>query len=220
MTAPLNLAEAFLLLALREDGKKYVQGSELDTGLAGAVLSDLVVTRAIDLQDKDVVLTPAAESPLPFLQPYVQQIADAGRTRSAKHWVKAFRSKELRERVQSSLVQQGLVTSEPGKKFGLFPTTLFPSTHSEIERIVKSRVDAVLKGVEKPDEWAASLIGVCDATGVLKKSFGPVSKQRVKEITEGEWASAAVKKIIAQANAAVQGAVIATVAANGSNSGN
>lgn len=219
MTAPLNLAEAFLLLALKDDGKRSVQGRDLDTGLAGAVLSDLVVTRSIDLQGKDVVLTPQSGT-IPFLVPFVEQIRAAGKSKSAKHWVRAFRSKDLRARVESSLVAQGLVTSAPGKTFGLFPTTLFPSTHSEVERVVKSRVDAVLSGAEKPDEWTASLIAVCDATGVLKKAFGPVSKQRIKQITEGEWASAAVKKIIAQANAAVRSAVISTVAANGSNSGN
>jgi hypothetical protein len=87
-----------------------------------------------------------------------------------------------------------------------------------VEQAIRARVESVLAGAE-PDERGAMLIAVLHACKLDRKAFPDADKERFKEIAEGEWAGAAVRKAIAAVYTAVTVTTIAAVAAATSVSG-
>ncbi|MDQ0646503.1 hypothetical protein QFZ53_000699 [Microbacterium natoriense] len=212
------LADALFLLAHRPDGKRVVQRKFLKIGLGGALLTDLVVHRRVSLVDGKVVPDDTGAVPPGLLGEFDAMVRSEARPRSAKHWVRRFRCSDVEGRVAGHAVDSGLATTEEDVVLGFIPVVRYAPNQAALDDLA-NRVADVLADRRTATEWDASLVGLCDATGVLKKVFPGIAKSAVKSITEGEWASEAVRKVIKQANAAVRNAVISTVNANNGSQG-
>ncbi|WP_179223230.1 GOLPH3/VPS74 family protein [Microbacterium sp. Yaish 1] len=213
-----RLADSLFVLAHRPDGKRVVQRKFLTIGLGGAVLTDLVVHRRVSLADAKVVPDDAGVV-LPGLPGEFDAIVRSeARPRSAEHWVRKFRSSDVEGRVAGHAVRSGLATAEEDAVLGFIPVARYAPNQAALDDLA-ARVSDVLADRRTATDWDASLVGLCDATGVLKKVFPGTPKSAVKSITEGEWASEALRKVITQANAAVRNAVISTVHANNGSQG-
>ncbi|WIB69568.1 GPP34 family phosphoprotein [Curtobacterium sp. MCBD17_026] len=217
MAEQLTVPQAFALLQVEPDGRHALDGSTLDTGLAGAVLADLALRGAVSLQDGLVAVVNGAATGDPVLDGVVGSIAAAGAPRKAKWWVSRLGKRQLRDDVFAGLVELGVISIEQGKVLGLFPTTKHPERDGAPEALLRSGIADVLAGRAGPTPFSAAVIGLLDATNTLRKQFGAVDKDLLKEITSGTWASPAVKAVLEEIEAATMVVIMAgTIAATGS----
>ncbi|PZE66730.1 GPP34 family phosphoprotein [Curtobacterium sp. MCPF17_018] len=217
MAEQLTVPQAFALLQVEPDGRHALDGSTLDTGLAGAVLADLALRGVVSLQDGLVTVVNGAATGDPVLDGVVGSIAAAGAPRKAKWWVSRLGKRQLRDDVFAGLVERGVIRVEQGKVLGLFPTTKHPERDGAPEALLRSGIADVLAGRAGPTPFSAAVIGLLDATNTLRKQFGAVDKDLVKEITSGTWASPAVKAVLEEIEAATMVVIMAgTIAATGS----
>lgn len=213
------IAEEVLLLAYSEvEGRQLVGSSELDAALGGSLLAELAINGRIDLADKKVTVldpTPLGDEELDAT---LARIAADPKKRRPDWWVQRLHSSKLRKRLLSGLAGRGVLGEEQRKILGVFPSTRYPERDPSVEQGIRERVQSVLSGAE-PDERVAVLIAVLHAAKIDRKAFPGASKERIKEITEGEWAGEAVAKAIAAVNAAVMTAVMAGAVAGSISSG-
>ncbi|WP_434770550.1 GOLPH3/VPS74 family protein [Curtobacterium flaccumfaciens] len=213
MAEQLTVPQAFALLQVEPDGRHALDGSTLDTGLAGAVLADLALRGAVSLQDGLVAVVNGAATGDPVLDGVVGSIAAAGAPRKAKWWVSRLGKRQLRDDVFAGLVERGVISVEQGKVLGLFPTTKHPERDGAPESLLRSGIADVLAGRAGPTPFSAAVIGLLDATNTLRKQFGAVDKDLVKEITSGSWASPAVKAVLEEIEAATMVVIMAATMA-------
>lgn len=213
MVEQLTVPQAFALLQVEPDGRHALDGSTLDTGLAGAVLADLALRGAVSLQDGLVAVVNGAATGDPVLDGVVGSIAAAGAPRKAKWWVSRLGKRQLRDDVFAGLVERGVISVEQGKVLGLFPTTKHPERDGAPEALLRSGIADVLAGRAGPTPFSAAVIGLLDATNTLRKQFGAVDKDLVKEITSGSWASPAVKAVLEEIEAATMVVIMAATMA-------
>ncbi|WIE84578.1 GPP34 family phosphoprotein [Curtobacterium sp. MCPF17_021] len=217
MAEQLTVPQAFALLQVEPDGRHALDGSTLDTGLAGAVLADLALRGVVSLQDGLVAVVNGTATGDHVLDGVVGSIAAAGAPRKAKWWVSRLGKRQLRDDVFAGLVERGVISIEQGKVLGLFPTTKHPERDGAPEALLRSGIADVLAGRARPTPFSAAVIGLLDATNTLRKQFGAVDKDLVKEITSGTWASPAVKAVLEEIEAATMVVIMAgTIAATGS----
>lgn len=212
------LADALFVLAHRSDGKRLVQRKFLKIGLAGAMLTDLVLHRRVALVDGKVVPDDAGVVVVGLLGEYDEMVRSEDRPRSAKHWVRKFRGSDVEGQVATRLRGNGLATVKDTIVLGFIPTIRCVPDRATLDGLTAHLTDTLTQR-SKVTEWDASLVGLCDASGVLRKLLPGTPKSSVEAITEGEWASDAVRKVIRQANAAVRNAIISTVNANNGSQG-
>jgi hypothetical protein len=213
------LAEELLLLALDDRTGKVVV-SELDKGLAGAVLIELALTERVRVAEKGEPVRAGRLVVMPGPAPAHPVLADALELVAAKEGRKpkdviGKLSQRLRERLADGLVARGVLRREKHKVLGLFPTTRLPALDSGHEAGVRGRIEAALGGAT-PDERSAALIALLHAIRGLPYVFAVADKRaanrRAKEIADGQWAAAAVRTAIEEVYAAT--AAAAAVAAS------
>ncbi|MGC1207370.1 MAG: GPP34 family phosphoprotein, partial [Ornithinimicrobium sp.] len=124
---------------------------------------------------------------------------------------------DLKEAVYVRLAEQGLVTRNEGKIFGLIKDVSWPPSTPQREQRIEE-LASVLRGDQTPSDRTGALIAllhVCDLTWSILGDPSGLSRKEVrakaKEIASGEWASAAVKDAVTGA----QGAIAATMIAVG-----
>lgn len=220
------LAEELLLLALDDESGKVVV-TELDKGLAGAVLVELTLAERIRVAEKGesvragrLVLRPGPEPGDPILAGALALLAH--REGRKPQYVLDALAKDLRRRLADRLVQAGVLRREKRKMLGLFPAERLPAQDSTHEATVRERIRDALCGAE-PDERTAALISLLSALNAVTKVVDVpdrrAANRRAKEIAKGQWAAAAVRKAIEAVNAATA-AAIAAAATTAATSGN
>jgi hypothetical protein len=214
-----TIAEEVLLLAYgEEEGRQLIGSSELDAALGGSILAELAIHDRIDLADKRVTVRDTTPLGDEELDAALTRIAGESRERKPEWWVQRLHSTKLRKRLLSRLAERGVLHEEQYRILGIFPATRYPEQDPRVEQGIRERVQSVLSGAD-PDERIAVLVAVLHAAKIDRKAFPGASKERIREITEGDWAGEAVAKTIASINAAVMVAVMSGVIAGGSSAG-
>lgn len=214
-----TIAEEVLLLAYSEaEGRQLIGSSELDAALGGAILAELAINDRIDLAGKQVTVRDATPLGDEELDAALARIAGEPRERKPEWWVQKFHSAKLRKRLLSRLAERGVLREEQHKILGIFPSTRYPERDPSIEQGIRERVQSVLSGTD-PDERIAVLVAVLHAAKIDRKAFPDASGDRIREITEGEWAGEAVAKTIASINAVIMVAVMSGAIAGASSAG-
>ncbi len=114
----LALPDELLLLALDDTTGRRARATELEPGLAGAVLLDLALRRRIDVVEDGVVVIDPSPTGDAVLDALLARITAGRRRRSAKHWVSAGQ-KSLRAAVTDRLVASGALRREERRVLGL-----------------------------------------------------------------------------------------------------
>ncbi|HEY7591668.1 MAG TPA: GPP34 family phosphoprotein [Actinophytocola sp.] len=220
------LAEELLLLALDDESGKVVV-TELDKGLAGAVLVELTLAERVRVAEKGesvragrLVLRPGPAPADPILANGLAVLAH--REGRKPEYVLDALANDLRRKLADRLVEAGVLRREKRKVLGLFPAERLPAQDSTHEATVRERIRAALAGA-RPDERTAALISLLSAlnavTTVVAVPDKRAANRRANEIAKGQWAAAAVRKAIETVYAATAAAAaVATTAAV--NSGN
>ncbi|MGH8918988.1 MAG: GOLPH3/VPS74 family protein, partial [Actinomycetes bacterium] len=193
----LILAEELLLLALHDE-KGSTGFTQTDPGLAGALLVDLGRLGAVRPEGKKLAVVTDSVPRHPVLERAHAAISASAKRRSAKSWVGRLPGelKPLTATVAAALVERGVLTEQRSKFLGLFPSTRFPEANPEPERVLRSRLRAVLLGERESTTSDALLLGLLvplDLVGSLvDKDQRRTAKKRAKEIADGGIAGTAV----------------------------
>lgn len=205
-----SLSAEILLLALDDEKGNVRMGvsSTLDTALAGAQLLDLALAKRITIEDKRVI--PRDGPPLddPALDSALRRILEQNEHKKAEKIIPKL-TKGLRKRLLAQLVEKGIVREEEGRVFGFFPKNRYPELNGAVEDDLRRRLRNVILAEREPDERTAAVAAVIQAadleTLIMSRDERRASKQRLKELAEGEELTAAIRRAIAWVKAAAMG---------------
>jgi hypothetical protein len=220
------LAEELLLLAL-DDRTGRITVGEIDKGLAGAVLLELALLDRVRVAGKGetvragrLVLQPGPALEHPVLAGGLATVE--GREGRKPEQVIDALGKGLRDRLADGLVDAGVLRREKHRVLGVFPARRLPAQDVAHEATVREQIRAALDGAT-PGERTAALIALLSALNAVTTVFDVPDKRaarrRAREIAEGQWAAAAVRKAVEAVYAATTAAVAATVAATAATAG-
>ena len=162
--AQLNLAQAFLLLATNDTtGKPEVPVFALRTTVAGAILAELDLLGAIELQGKRVRAT--GITPETDFQHELEVIRGKSRTHTPRGWVSMLEGRAEVQRVYEGLASQGIVEHVGEKHLGRFRGVRYPEKDHAPEASLVEKIQAALSGppsdLEMPETAADA--GTTDA---------------------------------------------------------
>ena len=156
--AELSLPQAFLLLATNDkNGKPEVPVFALRTTVAGAILAELDLLGAIELEGKHVRATGTASTA--DFQDELELIRGKSRARTPKWWISVLESRAEVQRVYEGMAEQGLVEHVGEKHLGRFRAVRYPHKDHAPEEALLKRIEAALSGapsdLKVPDSAAA-----------------------------------------------------------------
>ena len=220
------LAEDVLLLLIHDvTGKKVVDTTRLDLALAGGVLVDLTTLGRVDVsgpgdqvKEGRLVVRDAQPTGDLVLDEALRRISAMGPKKPEK--VLPALTKGLREALLGSLVGRGILRAQEGRILGIFPTRSWPAVDSSHERQVRTGLREVLVTGRTPAQREAALVSLLQAIDQVPHALGDVGvparelRRRAKDISNGGFADAAVRRAVQAVNAATTAAVTtATTAA-------
>ena len=211
------------ILLVLDDAKGSFAGCMYQYGLAGALLSELLLQGLIKVSadDKQIVAVaiakPTGDS---LLDEVVKMISESKKPQDLKHWVYTVANiPRLCEQVADQLCQLGILSFEESKVLWLFTKKRYPELDSSFEEAIRRRMAEVMFTSElKVDERTAVLIALAKSSGALTANFAPVelSKHdaRISEICDGkQLAIEATAEAIAAVHASMAAVTAATTAA-------
>jgi Golgi phosphoprotein 3 GPP34 len=212
-----TLAEELLLIAYNDTTGRSESGStELDCGLAGALLVELTLARRIDIVDGKVVVMDPAPTGDALVDGALTRIAGEQRARKPDWWVGKLKT-GVRDELLARLTKRGVLQMQRRKVWKLFPVRRYPTLDAGIESAARSRLQSVVGHGTQPDARTAALASLLDACGLARRTFPDLDRKqlklRMKELGEGQWTSDAVRKAIQSIQAGVAAASVATSAA-------
>lgn len=217
-----SLSEEILLLAL-DDEKGHVRmgvSSTLDTALAGAQLLDLAMAKRITIEDERVIPLDGPPMDDPVLDAALRRILDESKHKKAGSMIPKL-TKGLRKRLLSQLVEKGIVREDERRVLG-FSKNRYPEMNGAVEDELRRRLRDVILLERQPDERTAALAAVIQAADlealIMNREQRKASKQRLKELAQGEALSPAIAHAIASVNAAAMAAIVAATSASCSSS--
>jgi hypothetical protein len=163
--AELSLPQAFLLLATNDkNGKPEVPIFALRTTVAGAILAELDLIGAIELQRKRVRTTGTA--PKTDFQHELELIRGKSRPHTPKGWVSMLEGRAEVQRVYEGMASLGIVEHVGEKHLGRFRAVRYPEKDHAPAAALLEKIQAALSGVrsdlEAPDSTATDS-GTTDA---------------------------------------------------------
>ncbi len=220
-----------LLLLLTDDrsGKLLVSPTQVDIALGGALLVELVLAGRVELTGQDgpvptgrLLVVDASPTSDPLLDEALSELEDKQGKRPNQ--VVSRLARGLRARLHMRLAEQGLLHEETAKILGILPSHRWPSDDSGHEDSLRLAIADVLRVGATTDPRLGALVSLLHALKAVTKSFDSavvgLPKQELKanskQISDGEWASKAVRDAINAMLAAVIAATTsASVAASG-----
>jgi hypothetical protein len=218
--AELNLPQAFLLLATNDTtGKPEIPVFALRTTLAGAILAELDLIGAIELQRKRVRATGTALTT--DLQHELELIRGKSRPHTPKGWVSMLEGRAEVQRVYERMVSLGIVEHVGEKHLGLFRSVRYPEKDHTPEAALLKKIQTALSGAPyeptkpdagepetkpaaeapdpskpdagKPDTRTMALIALLQAAGLFGKLFPAADRIWASELAKDYWPSRAVE---------------------------
>ncbi|VXB23984.1 Golgi phosphoprotein 3 (GPP34) [Arthrobacter sp. 9AX] len=191
----LNLPQAFLLLATNDtNGEPEVAQPVLQAGVAGAILAELHLLGAIELQgNKHVRATDTAAGS--DFDPQLELIRHKSRPHTPHRWVSMLESREEVRRIYEGMAVRGIVKHVGEKRLGLFRITRYPEQDHAPKAALLKETEAGL-GSGTPNARTTALIGLLHVTGLLEKLFPDADRHRARELANSHWPSHAVAEEI------------------------
>jgi hypothetical protein len=214
---PVTLPESLLLLVTDDvTGQISTKSGALNYGLAGAVLTDLLLRGRLDAEEgklRVIDSSPLGDSVLD----HALSRMGASKSRDAKHWVGTLARDHIMERVLEHLLQKGVLRREEHRILWVIPNDRYPTEDTAAERAVRENVRAVVLEGAPPQPRTAVLIALlkaCDlADVVFSRDERKHYKERIDDVARGEAMGEAVARAIKEMQAAVIAAVVAAGAA-------
>jgi hypothetical protein len=223
------LPAELLLLMLDDAGKLRVDSTKRKAAVAGAVVLQLVLVGALELEPGEpkrarLVAAAGAEPRQSWVLEQAWERAvghtpkDAvARIGGASDW--RGRAKDIEESVLEELATAGVLERVEHAHLGVFRSTRWLVRRPEVRSDIQARIATVLDG-GRPDAHMAALITILNAIDVLPRLFPQRDKKSMRrvagQIDELGWGAEAVAQAIRQVHAAVIASiVVSTTAATG-----
>lgn len=182
MLRTIPLHEELMLLALRDREGTALAGTSYPFGLAGGILTELVLQRRIRIESEGkrrVEVTDPTPTRDPLLDEWLQEIGEAKKVRKAEEWVRRIAtSKELTHRVARSLVRRGILRADEKSVLWIFRQRIYPEVDPAPEQALITRVKDALFGDDEIDLRTATLVSLAAQSDILRHMFG---RKEVKE---------------------------------------
>ena len=228
------IAEELLLLALDDvTGRRLVGADRLDPTLGGALVAELALAERIGVTGPDAGWTGRGRltvtDPRPTDDVELDRALDAAvaaEGRKVKDLLSGTSSrritKGLRDRLAERLSAAGALRRVDEKVLGLFPWTTWPAGDRAAEDEVRRRLHGALVAGTTPAERTVVLVALLRVAGLLPKVLPDQDRRlvqrRAKELSEGDWVSAAVKQALDEVSASTA-AVVASSGGDGGGGG-
>ena len=224
------IAEDLLLLLLDDETGRTPSGLDVTTVLGGALLIELALAGAVEVEQRTSFWNAAKVSAVPGASLGDQLLTDAlaltGEKRRTAQDLVGRLGKGLRDRLTERLERAGILQRRDTKILKLFPSTTWPAADRTHEQTLQRDLVSALVAGNEPDARTGAIIALLVAVDRAHKTVphdglpAREVKKRAKAIAEGSWAAEAVKKAVDAATAATMAAVTvaATAAATGSGS--
>jgi hypothetical protein len=207
-----TLAEdLYLLSSDGASGRLRIDTAQLDLGLGGALLLDLVLQRRIALADAHVAATDSTQTGDPLLDTALAEVAGQAKAHEPDYWVRHL-ARGAHHAVQDRLVAAGVLRRDDHKVLGVIPVHRTPEAdHRLHNELVDHLHDAVVLG-HVPSRETAALASLALAVGLEQHLFPRSDRRAVRhrmvEVAEdvgadGQWVAAAVQHTIDAVNAAM-----------------
>lgn len=216
------IAEDLLLLLLDEaSGKPLVDATRTTHSLAGALVLELAMMGLLIPEDPKArkgksKITATGRPPTdPLLDLAWNGFADKPRRAAAV--IQKLDSK-VTDPLLQRIAEKGWVREERTKILGMFTRTSWPEVDGRHEAELRNNLGIVLSQGGRPDGRTGALVSLLLAAEALPKLFPEADKKqlkaRAKELSDGEWAGAAVTQAISEVQTAVMMAVMVPVIAS------
>lgn len=228
MTVELNLPQALMLLALKNDRGTLREGF-FPQGMAGAAITELILEGSLQHETRPKsLIRPVSRNKAQgaFLTDVFTQIDRSGKQRSLKSWVERLSQQSALVRsLGAELADLGVVSEERGKILGLFTTRSWPQIDHRPEAELIRRIETALSPetpIDEIDERLGLLILIAEAANILKPNLSrPLynsAKDRLKALRKAEFLTskdvvAVIKETEAALVAIAAGAMVAVIAA-------
>ncbi|MFV0252823.1 MAG: GOLPH3/VPS74 family protein [Beutenbergiaceae bacterium] len=223
------IAEDLTLLLLDDHSGVLKSSAVIVPLLGGALLVDLTLSGQVAVEDKPkglfktakVLVTGSEPASDPLLRQAMATISS--KPRGASDLVMRL-GRGVKQPVITRLVERGLITQSRESILGIFTATRWPATPeggstAGYEGEVRRSLVAMLAGQRAPDPRGAAVVGLLTATDAVHRVL-PVPglsnrevKARAKKISEGNWATKAVRDVIVATSAAASAAAVAAASA-------
>ncbi|MDP9983980.1 hypothetical protein J2W14_003403 [Pseudarthrobacter oxydans] len=172
----LSLPQAFLLLATNDkDGSHEVPVFALRTTVAGAILAELDLLGAIELQGKHVRATGAV--PNTDFQRELELIRGKSRPHTPKSWVSMLEGRAEVQRVYERMATLGILEPVGERRLGLFKSRRYPEKDHGPEAALLEKIEAALSGAPpepaKADVKAPETTPDAEASAAEAKAAAP-----------------------------------------------
>ena len=187
----LPLYQEIALLAL--DNQKGTANPQTGYAIAGAILAELSLRQAIDVDSKSKVVSFRGSVKLnnPILSEVATQIRDSKSPKKIDAWVAAVAATgKLQQRVAVELCELGILTHQQTKWLGLFPFETYPTIRPKVENRIKSRMAKLMFGQTiRHDSRTTVLVSIAKHTGLLNPNFDKDrlrrNKDRIEKVANG-----------------------------------
>lgn len=210
------VAEAVLLLLIHPE-KGSIVTSHADAVLGGALLSELALEGAVELNGRTRFrsgrVSPVAGHTAvvdPLLASALEIVAE--KARSPRDLVGRVGRRRL-DTIAGRLVERGTVVAHETRVLGIFRRRRWSIVDpAERDRLLTS-LDAALTSPVPPDARACALLGLLGAAGVVERLVTPPGmtrrdvRRRARDVSRTDWAAQAVREAIRTSETA---AVVAT----------
>ncbi|MFW5705497.1 MAG: GOLPH3/VPS74 family protein [Bacteroidota bacterium] len=222
MEKELTLKEKYVLLAWHpEKGKPPALSGYHSYGIAGAAMLELAELNKIKVEDKKVILSDTKKTGDEALDIIIERLARAGRNKRISTWISKFAQsgayKKIKNIILDGLVEKRYLKKEEATALLFFKYDKYPARDT---RLRKSMIDDIQKVVLKRQLGTRDtylLIGLAGATRISGTFFERVerskARKRIKEIMKSNDIAKALNGTVAAVQMALIGSIAASAAA-------
>jgi hypothetical protein len=175
MKPPLTLLEEFVLLSLDDKTGAHLPlpPSAYGFGLAGAILSDLVIAERISTETKQVKVLNKLSTGNTLLDPWLDVIAASPGIHSIHYWIARLsdHKREIEKSAITHLIERGILKREDKKILWVVGLRRYPTIHNEERLEVRTRLRNLILTDENPDHFDATLISLLQGSYLLDEVF-------------------------------------------------
>jgi hypothetical protein len=217
------IAEDMLLLLTDDDTGKAAGSTQVDLGLAGALMADLALLGRVDIaaageqvKKGRLVVRDASPTDDDLLDGALSRLSGQQGKRADKA-VEAL-TKDTRRQLYLRLAERGLVRQHESRLFGVTLRTTWPAAERTHEQLLRASLALAVSSDRDLQERDAALLSVLAAVGRIDVVAGGAQtaltgrdiRHRNRDLSARWWVSDAVSAAVKRANA-TSGAVAASV---------
>jgi hypothetical protein len=205
-TLPASLPARIYLLACDVD-KHRLRGANLGVVVRGAALAELNLQGLLTEDGGTVRVSGSRRTGDPVLDGMLRQMSE-DRPRNWRGWMRRGGRQTLTA-VRQQLVSAGLITTQPGRVLGVFPTTRItvtdPAQAAALRRAIREAAtgDGPVSRVSTKDAALVALVAVGELRSVVSRHDCRVHADRIAEFTERAGSAIpALQRVIRQIRSA------------------